>query len=141
MATTKAKRDAAALFFVVFLLGALLGGVGVHLWGQRVLGESAPVNAKPTREQAIAECTRELQLTPDQQKQMVAIIDDTRSKWDALYAPLYPRHEEIRLEGRAHIRALLTPDQQVKFDDFMRRVDEQRKKDAEHQAAAGQAGH
>jgi hypothetical protein len=137
MATTKAKREAAALFFAVFLLGALLGGVGVHLWGQRVWGESGPVNTKPTREQAIAECTRELQLTPDQQKQMVAILDDTRAKWEALYAPLYPQHEQIRLDGRAHIRAILSPDQQLRFDDFMRRVDEQRKKDAERQAAAG----
>lgn len=137
MATTKAKQEAAALFFVVFLLGVLLGGVGVHLWGQRVWGETKPVNTNPTRAQAIAECTRELQLTPDEQKQMIAIIDDTRAKWAALYAPLDPQREQIRLEGRARIRAILTPEQQVRFDDFMRRIDEQRKKDAERQAAAG----
>ncbi|HTZ99513.1 MAG TPA: hypothetical protein VMB02_04215 [Candidatus Aquilonibacter sp.] len=136
MATTKARREAAALFFVVFLLGVLLGGVGVHLWGERVLAK--PVNTNPTRSQVIAECTRELQLTPDQQKQMVAIIDQTRSKWTALYAPLDPQYEKIRLDGRAQIRAILRPDQQAKFDDFMRRIDEQRKKDAAaRQAAAG----
>jgi Spy/CpxP family protein refolding chaperone len=142
MATTKAKREAAALFFVVFLLGVLLGGVGVHLWGERVLGGPAPVNANPTRAQVIAQCTHELQLTPDQQKQMVAIIDDTRAKWTALYSPLDSKREQIRLDGRAHIRAILTPEQQVRFDDFMRRIDEQRKKDAERQAAAtAAAGH
>lgn len=136
MATIKARREAGALFFVVFLLGMLLGGVGVHLWGERVWGgQPAPVNTKPTRDQVIAECTRELQLTPDQQKQMIAIIDDTRSKWAALYAPLDPQKEQIRQEGRAHIRAILTPDQQLRFDDFMRRIDEQRKKDAERQGA------
>ncbi|MFZ0980777.1 MAG: hypothetical protein WAN23_15350 [Candidatus Acidiferrales bacterium] len=137
MATTKARREAAALFFVVFLLGVLLGGVGVHLWGERVLGETKPVNTNPNRAQVIAQCTHELQLTPDEQKQMIAIIDDTRAKWAALYAPLDPQKEQIRLEGRAHIRAILTPEQQVKFDDFMRRIDEQRKKDAARQAAAG----
>jgi len=137
MATTKARREAAALFFVVFLLGVLLGGVGVHLWGGRVLGEANPVNTNPNRAQVIAQCTHELQLTPDEQKQMIAIIDDTRAKWAALYAPLDPQKEQIRLEGRAHIRAILTPEQQVKFDDFMRRIDEQRKKDAARQAAAG----
>ncbi|MGC2418767.1 MAG: hypothetical protein WA434_13550 [Candidatus Acidiferrales bacterium] len=137
MATTKARREAAALFFVVFLLGVLLGGVGVHLWGERVLGETKPVNTNPTRAQVIAQCTHDLQLTPDQQKQMIAIIDDTRAKWIALYAPLDPKREQIRLDGRAHIRAILTPEQQVKFDDFMRRIDEQRKKDAARQAAAG----
>jgi Spy/CpxP family protein refolding chaperone len=137
MAATKAKREAAALFFVVFLLGVLLGGVGVHLWGERVWGEVKPVNANPTRAQVIAQCTHDLQLTPDQQKQMIAIIDETRAKWAALYAPLDPKREQIRIEGRAHIRAILTPEQQVRFDDFMQRIDEQRKKDAERQAAAG----
>jgi Spy/CpxP family protein refolding chaperone len=137
MATTKARREAAALFFVVFVLGVILGGLGVHLWGERVWGSTRPIDmsTKPTREQAIAECSKELQLTPDQTKQMVAIIDDTRSKWAALYAPLDPQKEQIRQDGRAHIRAILSPEQQAKFDDFMRRVDEQRKKDAETLAA------
>lgn len=142
MATTKARREAAVLFFVVFLLGVLLGGVGVHLWGQRVWGETTPVNTNPTRAQVIAQCTHELQLTPDEQKQMIAIIDDTRAKWAALYAPLDPQKEQIRLDGRARIRAILTPKQQLEFDDFMRRIDEQRKKDAERQAQAqAAAGH
>jgi Spy/CpxP family protein refolding chaperone len=138
MQTTKARREAAALFFVVFLLGLILGGFGNHLWAERVWGGQplpAPVNAHPTRTEVIAQCTRELQLTPDQQTQLASIIDDTRSKWSALYAPLDPQREEIRKEGRAHIRAILTPEQQVKFDDFMRRIDEQRKKDAERQGA------
>ena len=43
---------------------------------------------------------------------------------------------EIRNEGRANIRAMLTPEQQTKFDDFLKRLDEQRKKEAEAAAAA-----
>jgi len=120
----------------VFLLGVLLGGLGSHVWGERVWGGPAPVNTRPTRNEVIAQCTHELQLTPDQQKQLVAAIDDTRSRWAALYAPLDPQREQIRQEGRAHIRAILTPEQQVKFDDFMRRIDEQRKKDAAERQAA-----
>jgi Spy/CpxP family protein refolding chaperone len=136
MATNKARLEAAALILVVFVLGLVLGGLGSHLWGGRVWGEQpAPVNARPTRSEVIAQCNHELQLTPDQQKQLIGIIDDTRGKWAALYAPLDPQREQIRQDGRAHIRAILTPEQQVKFDDFMRRIDEQRKKDAERQAA------
>lgn len=136
MGTNKARSEAAVLILVVFLLGVLLGGLGGHLWGERVWGgQPATVNTRPTRNEIIAQCTHELQLTPDQQKQLVAIIDDTRSKWAALYAPLDLQREQIRQDGRAHVRAILTPEQQVKFDDFMRRIDEQRKKDAEHQAA------
>ncbi|MGD0955635.1 MAG: hypothetical protein ABR953_02250 [Candidatus Acidiferrales bacterium] len=136
MGTNKARREAAVLFLVVFLLGVVLGGLGGHLWGERVWGgQPAPVNTRPTRTEVIAQCTHELQLTPDQQKQLISIIDDTRGKWAALYAPLDPQREQIRQDGRAHIRAILTPEQQVRFDDFMRRLDEQRKKDAaEHPA-------
>jgi len=135
MENTKARREAAVLFVVVFLLGALLGGITIHLWQERVLGQPASSVLMPTRAYIIDESTRELQLTPDQQKQLGVIIDDTRHKWNELYAPLEAQKEEIRREGRASVRAMLSPEQQLKFDDFMRRLDEQRKKEmAERQA-------
>jgi len=129
METKNARLEAAALVFVVFLLGLLLGGVGSHLWDERVLGQET-VNTKPTREQVLNDLTQRLQLTSEQQKQIGVTIDDTRAKWQALYAPLDAQHEQIRQQGRANIRAVLTPEQQVKFDDFLKRLDEQRKKEA-----------
>lgn len=126
METNKIGREAAVLVIVVFLLGVLLGGVGNHLWGERVWGQrSAPHG----RDQLIGQLTDELRLTSDQQKQLTAIVDDTRSQWRALYAPLDSQKEQIRLQGRDRIRAILTPDQRPKFEDFMRRLDERRKKD------------
>jgi hypothetical protein len=129
METKNARWEAAVLVFVVFLLGLLLGGVGSHLWDERVLGQE-PVNTKPTRDQVVNDLTQRLQLTPDQQKQVAAMIDDTRAKWQALYAPLDAPREAIRQQGRANIRGVLTPDQQLKFDDFLKRLDDQRKKEA-----------
>ena len=135
MENTKARREAAVLFVVVFLLGALLGGITNHLWQERVLGQPASSVLMPTRAQIIEESTRELQLTPDQQKQLGAIIDDTRHKWNDIYSPLETQKEQIRQEGRARVRAMLTPDQQTRFDEFMRRLDERRKKEmAEREA-------
>jgi Spy/CpxP family protein refolding chaperone len=136
METTKTGREAALLVVVVFLLGVLLGGVGMHLWGGRVWGGQAAANhdsAHPggmaPREEVLARFTRELQLTPDQQQQVGAIIDDTRAQWKALYAQEDAQKDQIRQQGRARIRALLTPEQQPKFDSFMQRLDEQRKKE------------
>lgn len=129
MQTKNARLEAAVLVFVVFLLGLLLGGVGSHLWDERVLGQ-AQVNTKPTRQQVLNDLTLRLQLTPDQQKQIAVTIDDTRTKWQALYAPLDAPREQIRQQGRAGIRAVLTPDQQLKFDEFLKHLDEQRKKQA-----------
>jgi Spy/CpxP family protein refolding chaperone len=131
MEATKARREAAVLFFVVFLLGMLFGGVGDHLWSSHVSGQ--PVvssNAHPTRNELIKNFSRQVQLTPEQEKQLGAIMDDTRAKWQALYAPLDSQREAIRQQGRERIRAMLTPEQVPKFEEYMRRADEQRKKEA-----------
>jgi hypothetical protein len=133
MANNKARGEAAALVFVVFLLGALLGGLGDHLWNARVSGQQMGIpSGPPPMGPIMTDLTRELQLTPDQQKQLGVIVVDTRAKWTALYSPLDGQREQIRQESRAHIRAMLTPDQQPKFDDFLRRLDESRKKEAAH---------
>jgi hypothetical protein len=130
MPNSKARLEAAGLFLAVFALGAAFGALGNHLWAQRVSGESAAVNTKPTRDQVVADMTQRLQLTPDQQKQAAAAIDETRAKWQALNASFDAPREQIRQDFRAKVRAMLTPDQQVKFDDFLKRLDEQRRKEA-----------
>lgn len=131
MDNAKTQREAAILVLVVFLLGVLVGGVGNHVWGERVFsehGRSRTSSYRPKTE-VIAEFTRELDLTPDQQKQLGVIVDDTRAQLNALYAPLHAEHEKIRQDSRSKTRAMLTPEQQVKFDAFMQRLDEQRKRD------------
>jgi flagellar biosynthesis chaperone FliJ len=135
MRNSNARLEAAALVFVVFVLGLLLGGVGGHLWDKRVQGNgssAAQINTKPTRDQVINTLTQRLQLTPDQQRQVTVVIDDTRAKWQAQYAEANAEHEQIRQQARASIRAVLTPDQQSNYDDYMKQLDEQRKKDAAH---------
>jgi Spy/CpxP family protein refolding chaperone len=134
MKNTKARLEAAALFLVVFVLGVTFGALGNHIWNQRVSGEPAAINTKPTRNEVMDDLTQRLKLTPEQQKQIGIAIDDTRAKWQALYAPLDGQREAIRQQGRAEMRAVLTPEQQANFDDFLKRLDEQRKKEAEKQS-------
>jgi Spy/CpxP family protein refolding chaperone len=131
MRNSNARLEAAALVLVVFVLGLLLGGVGGHLWDERVQGNAQPAaqrNARPTRDQVINDLTQRLQLTPDQRNQITVVIDDARGKWQTLYAPVDAEHEQIRQQARANIRAVLTPDQQLKFDEFSKQLDEQRKR-------------
>lgn len=143
METIKARRDAAILFIAVFVLGVVFGGLGDRLWNQRVSGEQTPVvsTAHQTRDQLIDNFCQAVRITPEQRKQLVGIMDDTSAKWKALYAPLNPQKEAIRQEGRARIRAILTPSQVPKFEEYMKRVDEQRKAQAAAAAAAANAGH
>ena len=128
MENTKKRGEAAVLVLVVFLLGTLLGGVGNHVWGERVWGKQT-INTQPTRNQLVSDLTQDLQLTPDQQKQLGSIVDDTRSQWRALYTTIEPQHEQIRQQARDRMRAILTPEQKPKFEEFMHRIDVQRQKD------------
>lgn len=128
MENSKTRSEAAILVLVVFVLGVLLGGLGNHLWGERVWGHAYPPGP-PTHAQIVNDLTRELQLTPEQQQQLGAIVDDTRTKIRAAYAPADAQREQLRQQGRARIRAILTPGQLPKFEAFMSRIDEQRKKD------------
>jgi Spy/CpxP family protein refolding chaperone len=128
MEATKGRREAAVLVFIVFLLGVLLGGMGDHLWGSRVLGNpGGRFGPPPTREQVLANFTRQLELTPDQEKQLGDILDDSRSKFRSLDKSLDPQRMQIRDQSRAQMRALLTPEQQPKFDAFFAQQDLQRK--------------
>jgi hypothetical protein len=134
MENSKTRGEAAILVLVVFLLGVLLGGVGNHLWGERVWGGRPNPPGPPSRGQIVSELTRELQLTPDQQKQLGVIVDDTRAKIHAAYVPADAQREQLRQQGRERIRAILTPEQLPKFEAFMARIDEQRKKDEKDHA-------
>src|SRR5215472_13781297 len=124
MDTTKTRREAAFLVIVVFMLGVLLGGLGTHLWGEKVWGQQGPPKG---RDQVIARLTHEVGLTPEQVTQVTVIVDDTRAQWKALYAPVDAQKEQIRQQSREKLRALMTPEQKPKLEEFFRKLDEQRK--------------
>jgi Spy/CpxP family protein refolding chaperone len=117
---------AVAIVILVFVLGIVIGGVGMHVCDKRQAGPRALT--KPSRDDVIQQMTRALDLNSDQQQQLASIIDDTRARWRALYAPLDAQHEAIRQQSRDKIRAILTPEQRTKFEKFMQRVDAERKK-------------
>ena len=123
METVKTKSEAGILVLAVFLLGVLLGGVGTHLWGARVWGETQKVpTVRRVPGQFMAEMTQRLQLTADQQKQLSAMLDDTKAKLSDLYGPVDQERDRIRMENRARMRAALTPDQQIKFDELLKEL-------------------
>jgi len=97
---------------------------GRRVWGAPTEGASH----RGKRAHIVERMTRELTLSPDQQKQLGPILDDMQAKFRALHEQIAPQAEQIRQEGRARIRALLTPEQEPKFEDFVRRFDEQKKK-------------
>lgn len=128
--SSRSGREAVATVVLVFVLGIIIGGVGTHVWEKRQA--DARALTKPSRDDVIQQMTRELDLKSDQEQQLSSIIDDTRARWRALYAPLDTQHEAIRQQSRDKIRAILTPEQRAKFEAFMQRVDAERKKRGEN---------
>ena len=105
---------------VVFVLGSLTGGAVTGFY--RTM--SRPEHNAPRDK--MEKLRRDLNLTDDQVKSVSAILDETKNEYKALRTELKPRFEEPRQKARAKIRALLSADQQQKFDAMVAQVDAQR---------------
>ena len=127
MQSAKTKSEAGILVLVVFVLGILVGGVGYRLWGARVFGSTAtsPMRGPQGRGGPQPWSVR-LGLSPDQQKQLDAIFSEGKPQFDAIQAqmqPLQAQWNALRMQNREKVRAILTPDQQAKFDEMMKQED------------------
>jgi Spy/CpxP family protein refolding chaperone len=127
MDASNGSRKAFLLVLLVFVLGIALGGVGVYVVTSRVqAAHTQATGHNPAHTMAMF--TRDLNLTPDQQKQIQAILSDTRSRYGVLHDKFDPEYERVRHEGRERIRQTLTPEQRPKFEDLLQRIDEDRRR-------------
>ena len=110
---------------VVFVLG---GVTGAGLSG--VYRSKANASFRESREKehkAMFEKIRnDLNLNAEQSKEMQKVLDDTAGEFRTLRSELRPRYEELRLKARGRMRALLTAEQQQKFDTLMSEIDARR---------------
>jgi len=120
-----ATRKAAMWIAAVFVLAAALGSVSGYMYGHRAPGPPLSDDAK--RQQKVATLTKELQLTPEQQTQVDAIFRDTQGKFQAIRKDSDAQIEVARQAGRERLRSVLTPEQKPKFEEFLRKMDEDRK--------------
>src|SRR6202030_276055 len=134
MDANQSNRKAVLLVFVLFVLGIALGSVGTYVVTLRVQAARPQATLAHNPARTMAMFTRDLNLTPDQQNQIQAILNDTRAHYAALHQKLDPEYEEVRHQGRVRIRQVLTPEQLPKFEELLRQMDEERR---ERQAAAG----
>jgi len=141
------NRKALALIALVFVLGVAIGAVGHSVADRRVLGArtqtqpppAAFLQPRPNPPRAIAHLTTELNLTPDQQKQIGDILADMQHRYDVVHDQMNPEFEQIREQGHDQIRQALTPEQRPKFEDFLRRVTEDRRRRAVNPSAVPSA--
>jgi Spy/CpxP family protein refolding chaperone len=73
-------------------------------------------NDKQGKEEAFETMKRDLNLNEQQASEIKAILDQTRNEYRALRTEVRPRYDMLRQNARTRIRALLTPEQQQRFD-------------------------
>ena len=119
------SRRAIVYLLLVFLLGLALGSVGTF-WAWKSGKLRAWWGSRYAQRSPVEWLNRELKLTPDQQKQLEAILDETAAGYRSIRERVGPEYEQVRQAGREKIRAILTPEQRAKFEELVRAIDEER---------------
>jgi len=132
MSESSATRKAAVWVGIVFLLGTAVGvmaGYGYERWS--VSAARAPLPESVRRAQRVEQLTKELSLTPDQAKQLDEILVQRHAEVKTVRDQADAQVEQIRHKVRDQLRAILTPEQKPKFEEFLRKLDEERRRNAQ----------
>jgi Spy/CpxP family protein refolding chaperone len=134
MTETSTTRKAALWVGLVFLLGTALGGMAGYVIAHQkytVTSAAAPPSDAAKRAQKVQELTSLANLTPEQGQQVDAIIADIQSQMKSIRKTLEPQFDEARQKGRERIRAILTAEQRPKFEAFIQKLDEERRRNGQ----------
>lgn len=131
MKETSASRKAAVWVASIFLLGAAVGalsGYGYAHWS--VSAARPPASESIRRARRVEQLTRELSLTAEQAKEVDEILMQRHTEVKSVRDAANAQVEQIRQKGREQVRALLTADQKPKFEQFLIKLEEERKRNA-----------
>ncbi|HXG43297.1 MAG TPA: periplasmic heavy metal sensor [Gemmatimonadales bacterium] len=118
------KGKAALLLLLAGLLGAGLGA-----WAAREFGRHGPGRGRwHGPEGYVRLLDRELDLSPAQEDSVRAILRRSAGAMESLWAAVRPRFDSLRTVIRAEVRAQLTPEQQARYQDLVRRLDAERRR-------------
>lgn len=128
MNSTPAARRAAVWLAAVFLLGASLGGVlgyAAFRYGTAAAGSRHAEGARRAR--MVERLDQGLHLTTAQKSTLEHILTALQAQYDTIHEQIDPQINTERQKARNQIREILTPEQKPKFEDFLKRLDEERK--------------
>ena len=126
--TARTRLKVGLLLVVIFGLGYVTGVAVVELYDARASGDRPEARERAMHE-GFENMRRELNVADDEATAVRAVLDETRDEYNTLRTELRPRFEEPRQKSRARIRALLTRDQQQKFDAMIAQQDVQHDED------------
>ena len=108
----------------VFALGCVTGASLDSAY--RLQASNGRGAGQPAKEDFFEAMQRNLKLNNQQATEIRSIVDETRGEYRQLRAEVRPRYDAFRQKARVRIRALLTPEQQQKFDTMTAQRDARR---------------
>ena len=116
---------------LLFVLGAAIGGVFGYGFAHRSYAANNVSTAAPSeaerRAQRVAQMSKEIGLTPAQSLKVDAVIASAHAEMKAIHDKDETDVDGVRQKARAQMREFLTDEQKPKFEQFVRRIDEERK--------------
>ena len=129
MSEMSATRKAALWVGVVFLLGTALGGTLGYSYAHRLVSAgSTPLPEPVRRAQRVEQLTQLLALTSAQSQQVDAILLQRHTEAKAIHDQTDAQLAQVHEKGRDQIRAILAPEQKPKFEEFLKNLDQQKKR-------------
>jgi Spy/CpxP family protein refolding chaperone len=129
MSEMSATRKAGLWVGVIFLLGTALGGTIGYSYGHHLVSAaSTPLPEPVRRAHRVEQLTQLLNLTSTQSQQLDAILLQRHTEAKAIHDQTDTQIEQVRQKGRDQVRAILTPEQKPKFEEFLKNLDEQKKR-------------
>jgi Spy/CpxP family protein refolding chaperone len=116
----------------VFMLGGVTGASLNSLYRSRASGNGRGAEMRGERrnkEDVFERMKSDLNLSDQQATEIHAILDQARNEYRQLRTEVRPRYDAARQNAQTKIRALLTPEQQQKFDARVAEHDAKRDRD------------
>ncbi|MBZ5540659.1 MAG: hypothetical protein LAN61_09095 [Acidobacteriia bacterium] len=122
------RRKAVVWVALVFLLGGGLGVVvGISVGHHGTASASSADTPAARHAQILERFNQELQLSAAQRGSLEMISKDLQAQFKTIREQMKPQMNEAREKARSRIRDILTPEQKPKFEELLKRLDEERK--------------
>lgn len=122
---------------VIFAAGVVTGGLTVRLKHASVSPPTAQPNLGPLRQRGelLDRMQRQLYLNPTQREHVEQILRESHDRMKQLWDSIAPQAQEEHRRVNEKIRAELDPEQQIKFEEMLKRtsnrnLDERRKRES-----------
>ena len=124
------RKKAAIWLVLVFVLGTATGGVFGYSLAHRSYAATKTVvpSEAERRAKKLADMTQAIGLSPEQVQKADGIIKEAQTEIRTIRDKSDSEVDVIRMKTRGEMRTFLTPEQLPKFEQYVQRMDEERKK-------------